>query len=185
MVKIHNIDQGTDEWLAQRAGKYTGSNASKLLKHGRTEKAQAKLESTPKNYWMQRGTDLEPYAIVAYELVKDLKVERPGFVTNDLYPDCLYSPDGWHDDTLIEVKCFGEKKHTEVNARKIPNEILAQVHFGMIMCEKKNATLVMFNPDLDPKKALKIIKVKRDPRLIKRLVMLMQGESNERSKETE
>lgn len=175
MVKIHNIDQGTDEWLAQRAGKYTGSNASKLLKHGRTEKAQAKLESTPKNYWMQRGTDLEPYAIVAYELVKDLKVERPGFVTNDLYPDCLYSPDGWHDDTLIEVKCFGEKRHSEIHLRNIPNEILAQVHFGMIMCELPKATLVLFNPDLEPKKALKIIKVNKDKRLEKRLIALMKG----------
>jgi len=175
MVKIHNIDQGSDEWLAERAGKYTGSNASKLLRHGRTEKAQAKLESSPKNYWMQRGTDLEPYAIVAYELVKDLKVERPGFVTNELYPECLYSPDGWHDDTLIEVKCFGEKKHTEINIRNIPKDILAQVHFGMIMCEKKNTTLVLFNPDVEPKDALKIIKVKKDRQLEKQLIDLMKG----------
>jgi hypothetical protein len=179
MVTIHNTPQNSEEWLQARIGKFTGSNAIKLLKHGRTDRARVQETEFKGNKWTQRGHDLEPYAIAAYEQVKDVKVNRPGFITNDKYPECLFSPDGLLEDSVIEVKCFGEKRHNDIHIRNIPDEILAQVHFGMIMCEKKNATLVLFNPDLEPKKALKIIKIKRDPRLTKRLVTLMQGGKND------
>jgi hypothetical protein len=69
MVTIHNIDQRTTEWLEARVGKFTGSNAHKLLKYGRTDKAR--VEANPSftgNYWTKRGQDLEPFAIAAYEL---------------------------------------------------------------------------------------------------------------------
>lgn len=175
MVTIHNTPQNSDEWLQQRIGKFTGSNAIKLLKYGRTDRARVEPKEFQGNRWTRRGHELEPYAIAAYEQVKDVKVDRPGFITNDEYPDCLFSPDGLHENTVVEVKCFGEKRHNEINAKNIPDEIKAQVHFGMIMCELEYANLVLFNPDIEPKKALKIIKVIRDGRLIKRLEMLMRG----------
>ncbi len=183
MVTIHNIDQGTDEWLAERVGKFTGSNAIKLLKYGRTDKAR--VEANPSftgNYWTKRGQDLEPFAIAAYEMVKDVKVERPGFITNDDYPECLFSPDGIVGKTLLEVKCFGEKKHTAVNRRNIPDEILAQVHFGMIMAELEDAHLVLFSDEVDERHGLKIIPIKQDKKLIARLKNLMEVKDGTREK---
>lgn len=183
MVTIHNIDQGTDEWLAERVGKFTGSNAIKLLKYGRTDKAR--VEANPSftgNYWTKRGQDLEPFAIAAYEMVKDVKVERPGFITNDDYPECLFSPDGIVGKTLLEVKCFGEKKHTAVNRKNIPDEILAQVHFGMIMAELEDAHLVLFSDEVDERHGLKIIPIKQDKKLIARLKNLMEVKDGTREK---
>jgi hypothetical protein len=183
MVTIHNIDQRTDEWLAERVGKFTGSNAIKLLKYGRTDKAR--VEANPSftgNYWTKRGQDLEPFAIAAYEMVKDVKVERPGFITNDDYPECLFSPDGIVGKTLIEVKCFGEKKHTAVNRKNIPDEILAQVHFGMIMAELEDAHLVLFSDEVDERHGLKIIPIKQDKKLIARLKNLMEVRDGTREK---
>lgn len=183
MVTIHNIDQGTNEWLEARVGKFTGSNAYKLLKYGRTDKAR--VEANPSftgNYWTKRGQDLEPFAIAAYEMVKDVKVERPGFITNDDYPECLFSPDGIVGKTLLEVKCFGEKKHTAVNRRNIPDEILAQVHFGMIMAELEDAHLVLFSDEVDERHGLKIIPIKQDKKLIARLKNLMEVKDGTREK---
>ena len=175
MVTTHNVKQGTEEWHEARTGKFTASNAIKLLKYGRSQRARVSEERTFTNKYMQRGHDLEPEAIALYEEARQVKVERPGYLTNDNYPDCLFSPDGLTDTHVLEVKCFGEKRHNDIHIRNIPDEILAQVHFGMIMCELEYANLVLFNPDIEPKKALKIIKVKRDGRLIKRLEMLMRG----------
>ena len=181
MVTIHNTEQRTDEWLAERVGKFTGSNAHKLLRYGRCDKAR--VEENPAftgNYWTKRGQDLEPFAIAAYEMVKDVKVDRPGFVTNDDYPECLFSPDGIFEKTLIEVKCFGEKKHLGINRRNIPPEILAQVHFGMLMGELDEAHLVLFSDEVDERHGLKIIPVKRDKKLINKLKVLMEGKDVKR-----
>lgn len=175
MVTIHNIEQNSDEWLQARFNKFTASNAIKLLKYGRTDRARVQPKEFTGNHWTRRGHELEPYAIAAYEQVKEVKIDRPGFITNDLYPECLFSPDGLTETEVIEVKCFGEDRHNKIHIRNVPDEIKAQVHFGMIMAEKATAVLVMFNPDLEPKKALKIIKVKKDRRLEKRLIDLMKG----------
>jgi hypothetical protein len=176
MVTINNIPQGTDEWLAERVGKFTGSNANKLLRYGRCDKAR--VEENPSfqgNYWTKRGHDLEPFAVAAYEMVKDVKVERPGFITNDEYPECLFSPDGTHENTLIEVKCFGEKKHMAVKRNSVPADILAQIHFGLLMSELEKAVLVLFSDEVDERHGLKIIPIKRDKKLEQKLIKLMRG----------
>jgi hypothetical protein len=175
MITYHNLEQGSPEWLQARIGKFTGSNAKKLLEYGRTNRARVQPKEFTGNRWTRRGHELEPYAIAAYEQVKDVKVNTHGFITNDEYPDCLYSPDGI-EQCLVEVKCFGEKRHNSITKETIPLEITAQVHFGMIMCELEYANLVLFNPDIEPEKALKIIRINRDERLINRLIKLMQGE---------
>lgn len=178
MVRIHEVEQNSPEWLEARVGKFTGSNAIKLLRYGRTDKAR--VEANPSfngNYWTRRGHDLEPYAIKAYEMAKEIEVLRPGFITNDNYPDCLFSPDAVTGTTLIEVKCFGEKKHQAINRRNIPVEIKAQIHFGMIMTELDQADLVLFSDEVDERHGLKIIPVKKDIKLIKQLKKLMEGKN--------
>ena len=174
MVTTHSTEQNTDAWLEARIGKFTGSNALKLLKYGRCDKARVQKQEFKGNRYTRRGHDLEVYAISAYEQVKEVKVERPGFITNDEYPECLFSPDGLTEEHVIEVKCFGEERHHKVR-KDIPAEILAQIHFGMLMTEKTKAHLVMFNPDIDSKRALYIVPVKRDKRLLARLDKLMRG----------
>lgn len=175
MITIHDLEQGTDEWKRLRDGLYTGSNADKLLADGGKTKIVAGVasryaltESTGfgGNFFTRRGHILEEEAIEIYEAVTGHTVSRPGFVTNDRYPTCGYSPDG-HDDELgipLEVKAFEASKHLAMYRAKrpvgeIPLKILAQIYFGQFVWEKRGARLLIYNPDLDPEVAFKIIEI--------------------------
>jgi hypothetical protein len=160
MVIIHDVEQGSDEWHQLRAGKYTGSNAHKLLKYGARAYSLTEGKEFGGNFWTKRGHLLEEEAIELYERIKGVKVERVGFVTNDKFPDCGYSPDGLREKEIIEVKCFDEPRHLRLLAGDIPLEIMAQVQFGMMICERRISKLVLYNPKLEPTKALKIIEVR-------------------------
>lgn len=161
MITEHQVIQGSSEWQEARKGKFTGSNAYKLLgSFGASEYAKAIIDSFKGNYHTRRGTTLEPEALEFYEAIKRVTVKHCGYVTNSDYPDCLYSPDGLTDDLVIEVKCFNKDNHTDISEGNIPLKVLAQVHFGMLITERKAAHLIIYNPDLDAKDALKIILIK-------------------------
>lgn len=164
MITVHNVPQGTPEWLAARDGKFTGSNAWKLLKYGATDFARTEGHGSPKTYWTERGHILEEECVGIYEQIRHCHVDRPGYVTNDQFPDCLFSPDGFAEFPLIECKAFNKAKHLSVYYGDIPFEVMAQVQFGMMICERNLAHLLIYNPDLakegQPKLAFKIIEIK-------------------------
>jgi hypothetical protein len=160
MITVHDVEQGTDEWQQLRAGKFTGSNAHKLLKYGARSYSLTEQSDFAGTFHTKRGHLLEPEAIELFEAIKHLTVDRPGFITNDAYPDCGYSPDGTLPTHIVEVKCFAEAKHLQVLEGQIPLEIMAQVQFGMLVCERKAAWLLLYNPKLDPKIAFKMIEIK-------------------------
>lgn len=160
MVIIHDVEQGTNEWMQLRADKYTGSSADKLLKFGSIEYSKTELSKFGGNYYTKRGHKLEDEAIELYERIRKIKVERPGFVTNTKWSDCGYSPDGFLPDRTIEVKCFEEIKHMKMFDGDIPFKILAQIYYGMFICEKKHCDLVIYHDKLEPKFAIKIITFK-------------------------
>lgn len=187
MITFHDVEQGTEKWLELRADKYTGSNADKLLKFASSYKivngiksrySVAEITGFQGNFWTKRGHLLEDEAISLYERIKKEEVRRYGFVTNDKYLDCGYSPDGYREDRTIEVKCFSEKLHMQLFNGDIPMKVLAQIHFGLLICEKKQCDLVIYNPrfakkiidgepnvNYDPKKAIKIITIKTQPKI--------------------
>ena len=160
MVTIHDVSQGSTEWHQIREGKFTGSNAHKLLRYGASEYAKTTNDSFKGNYWTKRGHILEDECLELYQSIKNISVGRPGFVTNDKFDNAGYSPDALTDDLVLEVKCFDVKKHLQVFNSDIPLEIQAQVQYGMMICEKKLAHLVIYNPTLEPAKAFKIIPIK-------------------------
>lgn len=173
MIKVHEVEQGTDEWHELRAGKYTGSNAHKLLKFGRIDYAITE-RGFGGNFFTKRGHVLEDEAIEIYEQITGTIVDRVGFVTNSQWPNCGYSPDGISGEVLIEVKCFNEAKHLKIAGGDIPLEILAQIYFGMLITGKRIAHLIIYNPDLDPKRAFKIIEVKYKRAVINNFKRILQ-----------
>lgn len=113
--------QGTDEWLALRAGKFTGSRFADLMATTRSGPAASRAnlivqvalerltgapEVTYCNDAMRRGTELEPLARGAYEAHTGELVEQVAFV---LHPELDFvgvSPDGLlGEDGLVEIKC--------------------------------------------------------------------------------
>ncbi|MHB8600891.1 MAG: YqaJ viral recombinase family protein [Ktedonobacteraceae bacterium] len=145
-VTIHTVEQGSPEWLAARDGKYTGTSAAKLLKYGIIEYSKTATSTFTGNWFTRRGHELEPQCLEIYEAIKKCKVLRPGYVTNSDFLDCLFSPDGVTEDTLLECKAFNEKKHSAIYNGDIPFEIQAQIHFGMLITELKQASSSFTTP---------------------------------------
>lgn len=162
MIQVHDVEQGTDQWLELRAGKFTGSNADKLLSFGAIDYSLTESGKFRGNFWTKRGHILEKEAIELYEQIKNTSVERVGFVTNSSWPAAGYSPDGLLSDRTIEVKCFDIKKHKEILSGAIPFKVLAQIHFGMLICDKNQVDLIVYNPsqELEVKDQFKIFNIK-------------------------
>lgn len=142
-----SLEQGSPEWLAKRENKISGSTAYKLLGKGipslnSFNTSDSKFEG---NFATKRGHLLEDEAIELYEAINGVEVLKTGLVTNDKYPNAIYSPDGYLEDRTIEVKCFLPKAHLE--AVKRPSlKILAQCHFGQIILEKPLTDLILYCP---------------------------------------
>ena len=175
MIKVHNLEQGSPEWLKLREDLYTGSGADKLLQHHGSVKiidgvvsayALTEITGFTGNFYTKRGHILEDEAIELYQQIKKCEVmvsPEAGFVTNSKFPTCGYSPDGLREDRTLECKAFNKEKHMKIYKGEIPLKVLAQVHFGMLICGKKLADLIIYNPDLEAREALKIITIRYNP----------------------
>lgn len=145
-VHYHDVEQGSEEWHAGRASKISGSTAHKLLGKGVPSLNSFNQESTfTGNFATKRGHLLETEALELYEAIHNVKVQHAGYVTNDNYPNCIYSPDGYLDDRTIEVKCFLPANHLATLKRR-DIKILAQCHFGQLILDKDLTDLVLYCP---------------------------------------
>lgn len=143
MIIYHDVIQGSPEWLALREDLWTGTKAIKLLQG----KPLPRDSDFTGNQYTRRGKALEPIAIGEYERSVKHRVMRPGFVTNTIYTNAGYSPDGICCAHLIEVKCFNGERHEALINGNIPLEVLVQIYFGMIVTGKRKAHLLAFNPE--------------------------------------
>jgi len=145
-IKIHDVEQGTPEWHALRKPRVTGSNCWTLLRKGAEEAIRANSKTFNGNFWTKRGHLLEIQAIELYERIHDVDVLRPGFITNDKYPNAGFSPDGIVG-LILESKSFKEEKHLSINTEEdLPPEIIAQVEFGRVVTELEEAKVLLYHP---------------------------------------
>lgn len=159
MIVWHDVEQGTPEWKALRNGLWTGSVAIRLLQ-GKLLQSDADWGG---NDATRRGHALEVAAIREYERKYRRKVARPGFVTNTVYPNAGYSPDGIDGGWLLECKAFNGTRHEDLVAGKIPLTVLVQIYFGMIITGKRKARLLAFNPEYEEQ--LTVIEIIYDKRI--------------------
>ena len=118
----HNVEQGTAEWRAARAGVITASVAATCLetkRDGSPTKASEDLafrlavervagvpfEEQFDTWYMKRGRELEQTARDKYAAITGRSVHTAGFLTTD---DGIIgcSPDGLCEDRGLEIKCF-------------------------------------------------------------------------------
>lgn len=177
-MKIHECEQGTDEWLKLRSGIPTASSAkdlittkpdlSKSISRYAEELAADSYAGQPVDAWSgnaftERGHELEPEARSWYEFERSVDVESIGFCTDDLVRyGC--SPDGLvGDDGLLEIKCAPKKHTTNLlyahKNKKPPTDYLAQCHMQMLVTDRSWCDLLMYHPLL-PKV---VIRIDRDP----------------------
>lgn len=155
MIKVWDVLQGTPEWKALRRALWTGSISIRLL----SGKSMPPEYDFAGNDATRRGTLLEVASIREYERQYQRKVSRPGFITNSVYPNAGYSPDGIDGAWLLESKSFNGDRHTSLASGKIPLEVQVQILFGMIITGKRKARLLAYNPDVIGAPELTVIEV--------------------------
>lgn len=183
-MKIIEHEQGTQEWLQARLGCPSGSGFSKLITSGGKPSTSAETyineliaeavinESTPieNTPWMQRGTELEPFARLNYELENDVEVEQVGFCMHDILK-CGVSPDGLVGlSGGIEIKCPKPSTHIAyLRAGKLPSVYKAQVMGCLWITEREWWDFMSYHPQLPNL----VVRVHRDEDYISQLERLV------------
>lgn len=179
---IHNLEQGSPEWFALRAGKPTASSFDKLVTStGEPSKQMAAYAITlaaeafagkPVDAWegnqfTERGKLLEPDARSFYAFTHDTEPELVGFVTDDngrfgCSPDSIIGRDG-----MTEIKCLKAENHIKAlmyhrkNGR-CPPDYVQQTQGQLLVCERLWCDLIFYHPELPSI----VIRQERDDKVI-------------------
>ena len=190
-MKIYNVAQNTPEWLELRRGKFTASNFASLFMAKTTkgyqevinnivfERLTGEIPESFSNGWMERGKELEPLAIEAYQFQTFKAVSRVGFVELDEWIGC--SPDGFvGTDGMIQVKCPKYSTLIEyILDGSVPKSYQIQMQGEMWVSERAWSDFYVYHPKLSPL----LIRVNRDEKLIKEIqskIAEAKGEAEKR-----
>lgn len=185
-MKIHDVEQGTPEWLQLRLGIPTGSQFDRLLTPKTRKPAAARfkyraellaewllgypIDNGSQTIWMERGTGLEAEARRWYEFEKGVTVQRVGFVTrDDGQVGC--SPDGLvGDDGVLEIKCPSAVQHVLYLLGEEP-DYLGQCQGSLYITGRRWVDFLSYNPALPPK----LIRIHRDEEYIAALADVLDS----------
>jgi putative phage-type endonuclease len=189
-MKVITAEQGSEAWLAARAGKVTASMISNVLAKPETAtfrdyQAQIVAElltgkpqgSDFTNEAMQFGTENEPFARSAYEASRGIMVDEVGLVLHPTIDRAGASPDGLvGSDGLVEIKCPKVATHLSyICAGVVPTKYKNQMLFQMICAERAWCDFVSFRPDLPEHLQLFVIRFQRDEAKIKELTIAVNA----------
>ncbi len=155
------MEQRSDEWFAARLGFATASRMNDVLAGPETaarrnyliqlvtERLTGQQQESFSSTAMQRGTELEPVARMAYE-TKHRFVDKASFYT---HPDIKWfgaSPDGLvGDDGLVEIKCPNSTTHVDyILYGKVPAKYKRQMLAQLACTKRKWCDFVSFDDRL-------------------------------------
>jgi len=177
-VKIHNMEQRSDEWFAIKKGKASASRAQAIGNGGKglenyVIEIMAEYYSIAErenyiNEHMQRGIELEPIAKQVYELEHDCEVREIGFAEYNEYIGC--SPDGLvGKDGMIEIKCPCDRIYLGILINeKIDSGYVWQCQMNMLILKRKWCDLIFYNPNF--KRSMYIKRLKADKKAHEKLL---------------
>lgn len=177
-MKVFDVDQGSPEWFACRAGIATASNFAAVMatvKSGeaaerRNYRARLVVESitgkSPDGYQnaaMRQGIEREPDARALYESRSGVWVDEVGFCRHDSLPAGA-SPDGMvGEDGLVEIKSPELATHLDyLLSDGMPAKYRPQVQGQLWITGREWCDFVSFNPDFPEKLRLGIWRIQRD-----------------------
>ncbi len=178
---IHNVQQGSPEWLTLRSGIPTASRFSDIItKSGKPSQSSERYMYTllaerlmghpiaeHMSMWQQRGSQLEADAIRFYELQVDADTEPIGFVTSDdgrygASPDRFVGPYG-----TLEIKCPSEYIHVQALMQSgTTYETYRQQCMGQLwITERSFVDVLSYHPEMEPA----LVRIERDDEYIAKL----------------
>jgi len=150
-MKTISLKQGTEEWIAFRKGKISGTKFKKVLSAKKDTRFGLICELIADEYStqvkdnfvsneMSRGTDEEKFAAKEYEELFNTKLEVVDICQHDIYDWLIFSPDRFANDRkkYIEIKCPDSATMVGYTLEnEIPSEYRAQVLLSFIVNEKQ------------------------------------------------
>lgn len=160
MKKFDKIEQGSLEWFEIKWGKIGGTLSGGLFVKSDTlliDILSQKLEDFEpyedsfKSSAMERGNEMEPFAIEYLENYTGIKFEKAGWLESNEFPLLGISPDGISECNRFaaETKCLARKKHTEILlTQEIPSEHIKQVlHYFTVNPKLEKMYYCAFRPE--------------------------------------
>ena len=176
-MKIHQVEQGSHEWLQLRNGRITGTSLKRLLGADKKKLLASVIASHEVgfdlddsdsyiSFDMQWGTDQEPEAQKVYEAERGIKLIKHGFCQHDTkWPFFGMSPDYDTQDSegALEIKCPSTTTHvlTLIN-KKVPKDNLTQVlAYFLVNQNRKWIDFMSYDPRFKPQQKI-IIRTLRE-----------------------
>jgi len=173
MIIVNDIEQGSPEWFAARAGVPSASCFDKIVtsKGVRSKSRKDYLYTlagerilgtkaeTFQSAAMERGIEMEEEARLFYELTSGVEVQQVGLVYRNDKKLFSCSPDGLMGNKGIEIKC--PSLHTHVGyllADKLPTKYVQQVQGSMLVTGFDSWVFMSYYPGMPTL----IIEVERD-----------------------
>lgn len=198
-------EQGSQEWLAERAGKWTGSKFVDVMaiseRTGKPLKARSdavwqvvvermtgQAIEGPGGFALAWGHEVEQFARDAYELETGNVVQQVGFIEHQEFPFAGASPDGLiDDDGGLELKCPRDSRiHLDRFLSGVPAEYIPQIQGCMWVTGRQWWHFASYDPRMPESHRLLIIKVPRDEAVIAKIqaaVLSAEAEAQELHKQ--
>lgn len=176
---IHDVEQGTQEWLDLRLGKITASEFHTLMGDSSTKKTlllkKAAERITGKasdsdrfsNIHTERGHEKEDDARQLYAVLNMVDVDEVGFIEYNKNLGC--SPDGLvGDDGGVEIKCKDNHTHLfAVMKNYVEPSHKTQCQFNMMVSNRKWWDYCLYNDNFS--NPCHIIRLPRDEEYINKM----------------
>ena len=185
---IHTMDQGSEDWVKVKTGKFSATRIKKLFMSESTagyqdiiyKVAYERLTGKPteedfKNKWMDYGTETEPISRKNYELTNFVKIKQVGFIELDDWVGI--SPDGLiGENVLWETKCQKYNTHMkQLRTGNIPIEYYRQVQAQLYVTERKYCIYYAYHPEIKPIEK----EIYRDEAIIKQIKHKINNAKNQ------
>jgi putative phage-type endonuclease len=176
------MEQRSDEWFSARLGFATASRMNDALAGSETaarrgyliqlvtERLTKQQQESYNSPAMQRGTELEPVARMAYES-KNGFVDKTGFHKHPTIEWFGASPDGFvGDDGLVEIKCPNSTTHVDyILEGKVPTKYKRQMMAQLACTGRKWCDFVSFDNRLPEHLQLFVVRFEPKPEEIAKL----------------
>jgi len=185
-MKVIECNQGSTEWIAARLGMVSASRIADMMAQTKSgwgasranyaaELIAERLTGTAPDRFvssaMMHGTETEPQARLAYEIMQGAEVVQVGLVLHPTIDMACASPDGLvGDDGLVEIKCPLTATHINtLLTETIDGKYVKQMQWQMACTGRQYCDFVSYDSRLPAEMQMFVRRIERDPVMIAEL----------------